>query len=510
MLVRLAYRPIQLPFSKRAFPLWEAIVSLIFILGVLSFALPLKYAVVLWGGLVFAPLIVLAVMSQPLIGIALALWLGPMGALEELYIGGTLGQITSGQLMLFFTVACWLARSLLRGKITIAWTWLNVPFLLFIAYMLLTLTWAESMPNGLNEVIKWVEMLVIVLMMVDLSRELPPQKMIYYTVGAFLAIGFLEGLLGFWQFAVRGAGPVHFIIFPGFFRATGSFQQPNPYGGFMAMSTCLAVGVLVGWLRQLIGVRRPSLRLITDLLRFNRPLLLFALATVIMFLGLIGSWSRGSWLNFVFAMAVMTIFLPKSRLRGIGLALAGGLVGWFILTAGILPPALQARLVDFAAAFTFDLDNVNWVDRTPANFAVIERLAHWKAAINMGRAQVWFGHGIGNYEVIYGEYQEALWDEPLGHAHNMYLNYLAETGVVGLLLYLSVWGLIIWQTVRVVRTAEQAVYKGIALGLLAVWAGLSLHHMLDNMYVNNLWIQLGVLLGLLVLLGRESTQKEVS
>lgn len=514
MLARYAHRPISLPFSKRRFALWEAVVSVGFILTVLSFFLPLKWMVALWGGLVLAPIMVIGVVSQPLIGIALALILGPMGALEELYIGGTLGNITSGQLMLFFTIACWFARSLLRGKITIAWTFLNVPMLFFIAYMMLTLTWAESLPNGINEVIKWVEMLVIVLIMVDLGRDYSARQMIYGSVGIFLVTGLLEGLLGVWQFAIRGAGPGHFFIFPSsfgaFFRATGTFQQPNPYGGFMSMVTCLSVGVLVGWIVKLIGDRPLSIRLITDLVRFNRLLLLFVGATFIMFLGLVGSWSRGGWLNFLFAMAVFTMLLPRNRFRGFGIA-ASGLLGLFLLLqVGVLPAELQSRLSDFASSFTFDLDSVNWVDKSSESFAVIERLAHWKAAVNMGRESLWFGQGVGQYEVVYADFQEPTWDEPLGHAHNIYLNLIAEVGMVGLILYLLVWGIIILQTLAVINNTRDPIYRGIALGLMAIWSGWFLHHMLDNLYVNNLWIQLGVLFGLLVFLGRESrsTQKE--
>jgi hypothetical protein len=46
--------------------------------------------------------------------------------------------------------------------------------------------------------------------------------------------------------------------------------------------------------------------------------------------------------------------------------------------------------------------------------------------------------------------------------------------------------------------------RGIALGLLAAFAALTVHHLVDKLYVNNIYIHLGVMLGLLQLLS--STQ----
>jgi hypothetical protein len=40
----------------------------------------------------------------------------------------------------------------------------------------------------------------------------------------------------------------------------------------------------------------------------------------------------------------------------------------------------------------------------------------------------------------------------------------------------------------------------LALGLLAAWVGLSVHHLVDKLYVNNIYIHLGLMLALLHLL----------
>ncbi|HID52637.1 MAG TPA: O-antigen ligase domain-containing protein, partial [Anaerolineae bacterium] len=143
--------------------------------------------------------------------------------------------------------------------------------------------------------------------------------------------------------------------------------------------------------------------------------------------------------------------------------------------------------------------DVRGEDINDANYAVLERLAHWQAAVDMARENLWLGVGFGNYEPAYADYALLNWPYPLGHAHNYYLNLVAEVGVVGLLAYLVLWTAVFWQTIRLLRRLDWPV-RGIALGLLAVWAAISVHHLVDKLYVNNIYIHLGVMLGLLQLL----------
>ena len=46
------------------------------------------------------------------------------------------------------------------------------------------------------------------------------------------------------------------------------------------------------------------------------------------------------------------------------------------------------------------------------------------------------GVGIGNYPDAYPRYFITIFVDPLGHAHNYYINIAAETGSIGLIVYL--------------------------------------------------------------------------
>src|SRR5690606_13143502 len=75
-----------------------------------------------------------------------------------------------------------------------------------------------------------------------------------------LISGVSQALIGIWQFGLRRSGPEHFeILGGGFFRAYGTFEQPNPFGGFMAWMAGLGLGATVGLLMS--WLKRRSIRL---------------------------------------------------------------------------------------------------------------------------------------------------------------------------------------------------------------------------------------------------------
>ena len=112
------------------------------------------------------------------------------------------------------------------------------------------------------------------------------------------------------------------------------------------------------------------------------------------------------------------------------------------------------------------------------------------------------GVGFGNYEPAYEQYRLGVWEEPLGHAHNYYLNLIGEVGVIGLLGYLLLfWGAVFGQCLKLLRQLKGA-DRGIALGLLAAWTRYGVHHLVDKLYVNNVYLHIGVMLALQQLLVR--------
>lgn len=482
---------------------WQPLgfVLLALALGLLLARLPLVWGVALVAGTA----VFLLTIIYPFFGLGLALLLGPLGAFEKTLFGGS--PLDSGQGMLLFVLAVWLARGMSRQRVMLRRTWLNVPLALFVFVGMLTLLDATAVALGLIELVKWLEIWIIMLLVVDVAADWFEQKETHFfagpqvvVLGMLLLAGVCQALLGIWQFGLRGDGPEHFLVLGRFYRAYGTFEQPNPFGGFMNLSVLLGVGVLLGitavlWQRwrgkSLTVEEKPPVRYL---------LIVFVavgLATVLTGLALLFSWSRGAWLGFVAGTAVIVLFWPRKLWQGVALLALAGLLLLGGLQVGLVPASVAARLVSFQDDFRFG--DVRGVPITDTNYAVVERLAHWQAALDMAQDDLWLGVGFGNYGIVYPEYRLLNWPDALGHAHNYYINLLAEMGVVGLGAYLLLWTAVIWQTIRLLRRLD-GWERGIALGLMAVWVAITVHHLVDKLYVNNIYIHIGVMFGLLQLL----------
>ena len=455
------------------------------------------------GGLVVGAALLIATLVYPLVGLGVALLLGPFGALEAIILGPTL--LDSGQIVLLLTVAAWIGTGLARRRLRIASSVFNVPWILLILIAALSLLDAYSIPLGLIELLKWLEIGLIVWLILDLASD-PSRRPTGYpavmrlVLVMLLAAGSVQACIGIWQFGLRGKGPEHFLVLGRFYRAYGTFEQPNPFGGYMNLIALLAIGLVLGLLVAWIERRRN--RVTNSFLSpYGVWLGVALLSAVAGSLGLILSWSRGAWLGFLAGLAVIALFsarrlLPGFLLMGASAVLLGS--GLLLGTSARFGPALAVvdRLSGFGDEFT--LGDVRGVDINDTNYAVVERLAHWQAAVGMARDDLWTGVGFGNYAAAYSDYDLLNFPDALGHAHNYYLNLLAEVGLPGLLAYLIFWLVLIGQSIWLAKRIAWP-ERGIVVGLLAAWVALAVHHLVDKLYVNNIYVHLGAMIGLLQL-----------
>jgi O-antigen ligase len=223
-------------------------------------------------------------------------------------------------------------------------------------------------------------------------------------------------------------------------------------------------------------------------------------------MGLVASWSRGAW--FGAAAAVGVVLVMRSRRA----ALAGLLALLLLLTATLLgtvtpnlvPAAVSARLQDLPTTLGFS--DVLSQPVTDENFAVVERVAHWVAAIRMWEMAPWLGVGPGNFAAVYPMVRLPRWEDALGHAHNIYLNVLAETGLVGLTFFLAWWiAVFIWVLRRWHQWQREGATRSaaLAIGVVGVLAYLSIHSFFDNLFVQGMQLHIALWLTTLQLTVRK-------
>ncbi len=193
-------------------------------------------------------------------------------------------------------------------------------------------------------------------------------------------------------------------------RATGA-DHPILFGDLTAIYGVL----LVLW--SAVGPHAPRVR---------AGLVLAALPS---FGACVLSGTRGAWLGVLAVLALLPLLLPRTwpdRLKA--LALAGGLAlvgGWLALQLPMVAAKVEETLW-WAGAYLSGFD-------APSSSQA--RFELWRLAWDLWRAHPWVGEGFGDFpafvraacrgELDYG----VAW--PLTHAHNVYLQFLATTGLVG-------------------------------------------------------------------------------
>lgn len=426
--------------------------------------------------------VALGSLVEPLVGVAAALVLGPWRA----WLATQPSQIPSevGQILFVIAVGAWVLRSLRDRALMLPHLLpFSVPLLVFGISALLSLWNPADVWLGFTEWAKWGQLMLLFVLVCDRICVRGAGPRIIALIASLVGAVLVQAVLGIWQFVLRGYGPVHFMLGSGRYRAYGTFEQPNPFGGFVGMGGALLAGLALG---QLFDFFR-------DRAALRRWLGLVVGALLIILIGLYGSWSRGAWMGFGAALLLMVVGLPKRSTWGLLLALIVIVGGVGVYSAGVLPSSVAERLTGFLDYARFE--DVRGAAITDENFAVLERMAHWQAALEMWRANFWTGVGIGCYEAAYPDYRLLNWPYALGHAHNFYLNLLAETGLLGLMAYGVFLVAILWRLWRAVHILE-GWRRGLALGLLGAWTHYAVHGLVDNLMVNNVQLHLGVMLAL--------------
>jgi len=456
--------------------------------GLALAALPLTRAALLVAGVA----VLIATFVFPEVSLYLLVFAVPFASLQPLSVAGM--SLTATDVLVGLLAAAWLARSMARREVRPAHAPLILPLLLFLLAQVLSLFDALSYARAAKELIKWSEILVVYSVAAavlscreagrDSAAEAPRSPMpprLHILVSLVLLAGLAEALLGIYQF-IFGAGPSSFLL-GRFLRAYGTFAQPNPYAGYLNLSLPLAYALLLAGHHGHRATQRKDAVLIAWLAVVGAAFLM--------------SFSRGAWIGF--AVAVMVVSILHSRRTALALAAGSGvLVAIFILSSvNLLPSALTQRFSAVTDYFRiFDARNVKVTD---ANFAIVERMAHWQAAWYMFNDRPWLGFGIGNYPAAYPRYSLAGWKEDLGHAHNFPLNVAAETGLIGLATYgfflmAALWSC--WQTARAAGTGGNVLGRAIVLGVLGVLLAKITHEMLDDLWVHGMGVQVAILLAM--------------
>jgi len=327
----------------------------------------------------------------------------------------------------------------------IQWNPLNWPLLAFIAIGLLQLLFHGTAYPFLTRVqlLKLAVYFIVLFLSAQAFRSRADLEVLAWCailfcfgVSLFAIIQhFTAGATIYWTVPVTGGQPY------------GPYVNRNHFAGFVELT--LPVGVALMAFR---AVRREVLPLLT-------------LFTVVPVGALVLSGSRGGLLGFTFEVCILAWMLRRRRVLRTGRLMAGAAV------------AVVALLF------------VAWLGASGA----VQRISALRSpdvtfgrriAMARGAAHIFFDHplkgcGLGTLVAVYPRYETDYDGRVVDHAHNDYLETLAETGLLGGLC----GAVFLWLLFRAVRknfAAEQG-QLSLALHAAAIMAvgGMLLHSLVD-------------------------------
>lgn len=204
---------------------------------------------------------------------------------------------------------------------------------------------------------------------------------------------------------------------------------------------------------------------------------LFLITSLVLVLALVLTMSRGGWIGFAFGIFVFILLVEKRLLL---LAIPAAIGGLFIL-----PDAILNRLMSI----------LNFADSSNDY-----RIRMWKFTLEVIRDNWLVGVGFGHlpFREAFGRYTRTM---VTYHAHNTYLETMAEMGILGFIVFISFLFVLFKYTIKKLIKGNDEYTKIITAGILSGLAAVLVQGLVENiLYMPRIIISFWILVGLLITL----------
>ena len=344
----------------------------------------------------------------------------------------------------------WAVLLTLRGRAEIFWNWLFIPVFGLGTIALVQYAFGASVYSYLTkiELLRWSAYALLFFLAVQSFQTKEHVKQFLWFL---LSLGFVVSLFGLVQYFTFNGKLYWCVSLPPGVSPFGPFVNPNHFAGFAELIAPLGLAMLFF----------PSRR------REQAPLLL--LFTILPIGAVFLSASRAGIIVVVLEFALLAFFFQVHRMRGkqlvrataIGL-LAGGMILWLGVTK-----ALER----------FELLVHQGVNREL-------RVAMDKDTWRIFQDHPLMGTGLGTLIVVYPRYESFYNGTTVDHAHNDFLELLADTGLVGGVCGALFIGLLFRRGLANFQVAAGGSTRAFVAGPLVGCAGMLLHSFADfNLHI---------------------------
>ena len=359
------------------------------------------------------------------------------------------------QSLAILAVALWALRLWLNSNPKILWPPICWAVVAFVIYAIARYLTSEIEYVARQELIHVLVTALLFFVIVNNFHARDSARIVTLSL-VFLAMGI--SCYAIFQFATK-SNHVWSFISPYKNRGTGTYISPNHLAGFLEMLLPLGLA----W--ALAGRLKPVAKIFVGY------------ASLVILAGIAVTVSRGGWISTTIALVILFVLLLFRRT-------------YRIQSAALL-------VVMLAAAFFIIPNAYKSRDRTGKLYTEVEaedvRFEVWRPTIEMWRDNFWFGVGPGQFDYRFRAYRPESVQLRPGHAHNDFLNTLADWGIAGtaivaVAMVLLFCGIVkTWKALRNTasglrknKSNKFALLLGASVGLLAIF----LHSAVDfNMHI---------------------------
>jgi O-antigen ligase len=320
-------------------------------------------------------------------------------------------------------LAFWLCRLIIKGKIQLIKSPVNLPNFLFILIGLFSLAWSDNPYITLLELPLFLAGPILYFVIIN---NIIDQKQVYRVLAAIIITGSLIGIYGFLQY--QGIDFVFWSKNVGRQQVFGLFGNVNYFAEYIIIPLTITVPLF-------FSVK-------------NRIIKIF-LFIGILFMGssLILTFTRGSYLAFGMAMLFMFLLLilkeGLSKIFNNHKKLIISFLLVVIITSAIIfiPNPLNER-----GTVLYKIKARTSISQLTRGSSIARRVATWKFTWMMIEDKPVLGSGLGTFQYNSLRYQAEFFGQdknrdkyPYGiadKAHNEYLQLWAEFGIIGLIIFL--------------------------------------------------------------------------
>jgi len=411
---------------------------------------------------------------------------------------------------------------------------LNKPIVLLLIFSLISVMFSQYRSLSFNGFLGKV--LQSAFLYFNFIECINTKKRLKIFLSIFLVSCFLICINGLYQIFM-GHGFIFGHVYDS--RVSSSLRHANDFGSYLVV-----IIPTLFYLTFLAGPSKQNGSVESDKPVFAVTFKIRVLLGIVFLLSLtcLGmTYSRGAWVGFILSLLLMSS-LGMKNFRFIGSSILLIIVFLFVFYPGMVKQRLVFRNaqpaiienadgkayyrdakrgatmlkvrressqkrdgIEAVTEYHYNIDELGFLDKLALENAVIaqilsslsgnNRLGYWKRSLSIIKDYPLFGSGLNTYALIEGRYRNG-WG---GYPHNSYLQMAAETGLVGITVFLWMLFVLFRDSFKALKKIGNQQHKIFFFSLLTGLSGFLIHSFFDtNFYSVQLgslmWIMFGVIM----------------